>query len=189
MTAKYISNITPIVEGDLAKYYNEIEATNWIWPRQDYNYSTWGVEYVYKLSKNYTIHIGSNINSNIELIPFSSCVNAKVIIRAWDYVISNSTSCASLDWIDIDQNSSTAIIQLSRVTSVSTIEVGFQSQSFTFSSIINIHTYSDLYSSTFTFDNNNVQLVSTKIDNYIVINEIKKIWQLLLWMMKRIIYF
>ena len=173
MTAKYISNISPIAESDLTKYYNEIGATNWIWPRQDYNYNTWGVEYVYKLSKNYTIHIGSNINSIIELMPFSNCVNAKIIIRAWDYKNSNSTSCVPLDWIDIDQNTSTAIIQLSRITSVGTVEVGFQSQSFTFSSIINIHTYSDLYSSTFTFDNNNAKLVSSNIENYIVINEIK----------------
>ena len=173
MSAKYISNISPLVEGDIPKYYNEIEATNWIWPRQDYNYNTWGVEYVYNLSKNYTIHIGSNINNNIELIPFSNCVNAKIIIRAWDYKNSNSTSCVPLDWIDIDQNTSTAIIQLSRVTSVSTIEVGFQSQSFTFSSFYNIRTYSDLYASTFTFDNNNAKLISSSIDSYIVINEIK----------------
>ena len=99
------------------------------------------------------------MNEVIKLIPFSSWINAKVLMRAWDYNTSNKTDCNVIDWIDFDQILGTAIINRSKITSVDTIIVGFQAQSYTFldsNSLVNIVT--DLQAVTFILFNNNCEL-------------------------------
>ena len=97
-------------------------------------------------------------NKSIKLTPFSSCVNEKFLIRAWDASLSNHSYWVGIDWIVIDQQTSTATIVSDLVNKIGTTIVGFQAQKFYFtdpktSEYLDIST--ELITSTIQFINDN----------------------------------
>ena len=174
MNYKYTENFNIIYEVDLAQNVADSSATKWLWPRQDFDLGNWSAPIVFMLSNNYILDVGSNINNTLQFLPFSNCINAQMLIRAWDSQTSNKTNWILIDWIDLDQVSGTATINVTKISSVGTTIVGFQAQSFTMKYLNSIeNTYTELFNTSITFVNTNWELLNTTFEVYIVSGEIK----------------
>ena len=173
---KYVSNIDVALIGDLSALYSEYDVTNWLWPRQDYSLNSWNSKINFNLDSQYALLIGKIYNDPIQLAPFSSWINAKILMRAWDYNSSNKTYWNIINWIDFDQRNEIATIDKSKIIAVDSIIVGFQAQSYTFldsGSLENIVT--ELQKVTFVFINKNADIKAVNSFKYLISGEIKNI--------------
>ena len=171
-----MSNIDVAINGDLAVLYSEYDVTNWIWPRQDYSLNSWNSKIKFNLESQYTFLVGKIYNDSIQLTPFSSWINAKILMRAWDYNSSNKTYWNIINWIDFDQTNEIAVLNKSKIVTVDSIIVGFQAQSYTFldsGSFENIAT--ELQKVTFIFINKNTYIETMDSFKYLISGEIKNI--------------
>ena len=173
---KYVSNIDVALIGDLAVLYSEYDVTNWIWPRQDYPFNSWNSEISFNLDSEYSFRVGKIYNDSIQLTPFSSWINSKILMRAWDYNSSNKTYWNIINWIDFDQRNGIATINKSKIIAADSIVVGFQAQSYTFldfGSLENIVT--EIQKVTFVFINKNTDIENMDNFKYLISGEIKNI--------------
>ena len=171
-----MSNIDVAINGDLAVLYSEYDVTNWIWPRQDYSLNSWNSKIKFNLESQYTFLVGKAYNDSIQLTPFSSWINAKILMRAWDYNSSNKTYWNIINWIDFDQRNGISVLNKSKIVAAGSIIVGFQAQSYTFldsGSYENIVT--ELQKVTFIFINKNAEIEDMDSLKYLISGEIKNI--------------
>ena len=171
-----MSNIDVALIGDLAVLYSEYDVTNWIWPRQDYSLNSWNSKIKFNLDSQYTYLVGKIYNDSIQLAPFSSWINSKILMRAWDYNSSNKTYWNIINWIDFDQRNEIVTLNKSKITAAGSIVVGFQAQSYTFldsGSLENIVT--EQQKVTFMFINKNADIESIDSFKYLISGEIKNI--------------
>ena len=173
---KYVSNINVAIIGDLAVLYSEYDVNNWIWPRQDYSLNSWNSKIKFNLDSQYTFLVGNIYNDSIQLTPFSSWINSKILMRAWDYNSSNKTYWNIINWIDFDQRNGIFTLNKSKITAAGSIVVGFQAQSYTLlysDSFENIVT--ELQKVTFIFINKNAYIEAMDSFKYLISGEIKNI--------------
>ena len=171
-----MSNIDVAINGDLAVLYSEYDVTNWIWSRQDYSLNSWNSKIKFNLESQYSFRVGKIYNDSIQLTPFSSWINAKILMRAWDYNSSNKTYWNIINWIDFDQRNGIATLHKSKIVAVDSIIVGFQAQSYTFldsGSLENIVT--ELQKVTFIFINKNADIEAMDNLKYLISGVIKNI--------------
>ena len=162
-----------IFDAELSKSIIEVDASQWLWPRQDYNIQNCSANIEFNLNEIYTLHIGKNLNNTLNLVPFSSWTNAKMLIRAWDITSSNKTYWNSLDWIDINQQYETATINVNKIYSVQTTYIGFQAQIYTLNYFALSDILTDFYLTKIELINTNALLISIDIDDYVLHNKIK----------------
>ena len=171
-----MSNIDVALIGDLAALYSEYDVTNWVWPRQDYSLNSWNEKIKFNLESQYTFLVGKIYNDSIQLTPFSSWINAKILMRAWDYNSSNKTYWNIINWIDFDQRNGIAILNKSKIIAADSVIIGFQAQSYTFldsDSLENIVT--ELQKVTFIFVNKNTDIENMDNFKYLISGKIKNI--------------
>ena len=122
----------------------------------------------------YSLHVGSNLNETIQFTPFSNCLNAIVLMRAWDFDNSNKTNWIPIEWIEFNQREGTAMINLSKVNKVGIYNVGFQAQSYT---DMYLNTYEDvitkLYNTIISLVNNNAEIVTPTFEKYVIYDKTK----------------
>ena len=115
MNYKYPKNYNIINEVDLAQNVADSSAAEWLWPRQDSDLGNWSAPIIFMLNNSYILDVGTNINNTLQFLPFSNCINAKMLIRAWDSQTSNKTNWTLINWIDLDQVSGTATINITNI--------------------------------------------------------------------------
>ena len=177
VTSKYTKDFNLLFDGKIIQSYIEVDVTEWIWPRQDIAIENWTSKINLNLESSYTLNVGTNIDKELTIIPFSNWINAKFLIRAWDYKTSNKSYWNDISWITIDQISETARISTLNISTVDKIDVGFQAQKYTFvespNTFENIST--NLHPTTFIFLNSLPKLNTSFSEKYIVYGTINNV--------------
>ena len=158
-----------IIDSNFSQTYSEKDATEWLWPRQDFTLENWTANIIFNLESAYSLHVGSNLNSTIEFVPFLSWINAKFVLRAWDYDNSTKINWTQIDWIKFNFNAGSALIDLSKVNFTGSFNVGFQAQSYTTKFVTSYEdVITQLYNTSITLINQNSEIVTPNFDKYVV---------------------
>ena len=139
MNTKYYQNIDIFKDPGELITYSEFIITDCVWPEYDPLITIWDpVLPEFTLQNETIIHVGANLNSLTTIAPFSSCQNAKFLIRVWSNKVDNNNSCITPAWISVSEANSTVIVDSTNLISVGVYSLFFESQLISLSSYLNI---------------------------------------------------
>ena len=176
MNTKYYQNLDIIKDPGELITYSESIITDCVWPEYDPLITMWDPVLPEFTLKNETIiYVGANLDSLTTIAPFSSCQNAKFLIRVWSNAVDDNSPCITPAWISISEANSTVIIDSTNLISVGVYSMFFESQLISLSNYLNIsqNPINTSNLSNFVFLNKNWMLTNTTNDWYLVVNKIK----------------
>ena len=174
INVKYYQNLNILKDpGDLISY-SEYNITDCVWPEYEPMISLWDPVLPNFILQNETIiRIGTNLDLNISILPFTSNQNAKFLIQVCQ--VSNNSDCITPTWISANQTSSTFNIDSTKINTVGINLLYFDAQiiSNTYSVEQNQKIISSNNFSQITFKNNNWEIIDSNNDWYLVVNVMK----------------
>ena len=176
MNTKYYKSIDIFKDPGELITYSEFIITDCVWPEYDPLITICDpVLPEFTLQNETIIHVGANLNSLTTIAPFSSCQNAKFLIRVWSNAVSDNSPCITPAWISVSEANSTVIVDSTNLISVGVYSLFFESKLISLSNYLNIsqNPINTSNLSNFAFLNKNWILNDTSNDWYLVINVMK----------------
>ena len=159
--------------GDLA-IYEDYNITEWIWPEYDPLITLWDpILPDFTIGSELIFNVGTNLNSNIEIVPFTSCQNGRFLIQVCQAL--NNSDCITPAWISTNQTSSTFNIDSTKINSVGIYSLNFEAQiiSNTNTTDQNQKIISSNNLSQIIFKNYNWEIIDTQKNWYLVFDVMK----------------
>ena len=122
----------------------------------------------------YSVRVGSNVTKNYSYIPFEHWQNSRFLMRVWINDPTTDGSCINVGWISVNQTTASINILSNKISSVGVYNIWLQAQLLISpSEISDLANYIITSYLSFEFVNNNCELISTSISQFIVVNQTK----------------
>ena len=160
--------------------YQEVNVTSWLWPNYITDITRIQVcnpeQPTYLLESSYSIKVTENNPQSFNYFAFEHWRGSKFMFRICTNLPSINVIWNTPDWISLDQLTGNFIIETSKIESVGSYDLNFQSQLFglSFGGDHYLENITSSYQSTFVILNENWFLMNSQINNwYILLHEMK----------------
>ena len=181
MNIRYFDNITMLQDSNGFVNYQEIDATSWLWPNYISELQNWPpilptfvLDSEYNVRKSIVIEVKEDNPTNYTFTAYIHWRDSKFLFRVWIDVPSENIAWVAPIWISYETTSGNFTIDTSKILSVGTYNLTFQSQLIGYSlNSTYLNTTVSTYESIIILSNENWYSEKDEYNWYIISQQIK----------------